>query len=165
MNLVYLFRTLNIILFMDEIIIDYKKNKGQKILSIIVGAYIILFGGYHASTLAVDNTFDFNFYLAIAAIVLGIVLILKVTLFASKPVFRMNSEMIYSNVASKPVVFKTNWENIKNVAIGLSYLRITEIGGKEYNVDLGELKYADMKDIKSRIIEYCEAKLIAYQND
>lgn len=150
---------------MDEIIIDYKKNKTQKILSIIVGGYIILFGGYHASLLATADTFNFDFYIAIIAILLGLILILKVTLFAPKPVFRMNSEMIFSNVASKPVVFKTNWENIKNVAIGLSYLRVTEVGGKEYNVDLSELKYADMKDIKSRIIEYCEAKLISYQND
>ena len=150
---------------MDELIIDYKKNKGQKILSIIVGIYILLYGGYHAISLATDSTYNVFFYLAITSIVLAILLILKVTLFAPKPVFKMNSEMIYSNVASKPVVFKTNWENIKNVAIGLSYLRITETGGKEYNVDLSELKYADMKDIKSRIIEYCESKLISYQND
>jgi len=150
---------------MDEIIIDYKKNRGQKVLSIIIGVYIVLFGGYHGVILAADNRFDVNFYLAVVAVVLGIILILKVTLFAPKPVFRMNSEMIYSNVASKPTVFKTNWGNIKNVAIGLSYLRITETGEKEYNVGLSELKYADMKDIKSRIIEYCEAKLISYQND
>lgn len=150
---------------MDEVVIDYRYNRGQKRLSLIVGIYVILFGGLHAILLAMDGVYDVYFYLAILAVLVGLVSILSVTLFAAKPVFRMNQEMIYSNVGAKPVVFRTDWTNVKNVAIGLSYLRITETGGKEYNVDLSGLKYVDLKDIKSRIIEYCEAKLISYQND
>lgn len=150
---------------MNEVIINYKYNKGQKILSVVVGIYTVLYGAYHSIMLAMDSVYNVNFYLGIAAVVAGLALILNVTLFAPKPVFIMNQEMIYSNVAAKPTVFKTNWNTIKNVAIGLSYLRITETGDKEYNVDLSGLKYTDLKDIKSRVIEYCEAKMISYQND
>lgn len=150
---------------MDEVVIDYRYNRGQKRLSLLVGIYVVLYAGWHASVLAMDSVYDVYFYLAAIAVVMGLVLILSVTLFAAKPVFRMNQEMIYSNVGTNRSVFKTDWNNIKNVAIGLSYLRVTETGGKEYNVDLSGLKYADLKDIKSRIIEYCEAKLISYQND
>lgn len=150
---------------MNEIVINYKENKGQKILSFIVGIYLIVVGGYFAVSFLIEKVYDVHFILGLIAVIFGLALILKVTLFAPKPVFMMNSETIYSNVATKPQIFKTDWTNIKNVAIGLSYLRITETTGKEYNVDLSQLKYSDLKDIKSRIIEYCEAKVISYQND
>lgn len=150
---------------MDRIIINYKYSKNQKMLSIIVGLYTLLYTGYNLIALTIDKVYNINFYIAILGVVLGLVLILKVTIFSAKPIFIMDAEEIYSKAGVKKNIFQTKWESIRKVAIGLSYLKITEVGGKLTEVDLSELKYSDLKEIKSRIIELCEAKMISYEND
>lgn len=150
---------------MNELIINYNYSKSQKILSLIIGGYVALYGLYQCVMLALANAFTVDFYLALAAVVLGAILILNVTLWAAKPIFRMNSDMLYAHVPQQKTTYQSEWINIREVGIGVSYLKMLETDGKEYSVDLNGLKYSDLKDVKSRVIELCESKNIPYRND
>ena len=150
---------------MNELIINYNSSKTQKILLLVIGGYITLFGMYQCVMYALANAFAGDFYMTLAAVVLGIILILNVTLWASKPIFRMNSEQIYVHMLNQKTTYQSDWINVKEVSIGISYLKMSETDGKEYNVDLSELRYADLKEVKSRVIELCESKSIPYKND
>ena len=55
------------------------------------------------------------------------------------------------------------WETVTELGIGLSYLTLTTTG-TNYKIDLGNLKYNDLKRIKSKLIEVCEAKSIPFGN-
>ena len=55
------------------------------------------------------------------------------------------------------------WETVTQLGIGLSYLTLTTTG-TNYKIDLGNLKYNDLKRIKAKLIEVCEAKNIPFGN-
>lgn len=150
---------------MNELIINYNYSKSQKVLSLIIGGYIVIFGLYLCVMQALANTFAVDFYLALAAVVLGAVLVLNVTLWAAKPIFQMNSDMLYAHMPQQKTTYQSEWINIREVGIGVSYLKMLETDGKEYTVDLAGLKYTDLKDVKSQVIELCESKSIPYRND
>ncbi|SHF19314.1 hypothetical protein [Dysgonomonas macrotermitis] len=150
---------------MNEIIINYNDSKAQKTLLLIVGGYIALFGLYICVKQAISNVFLFDFYAGLLAIVLGIVLVLNVTIWASKPVLKLNSESIYVKMPEQKAAYLSEWINIKEVAFGISYLKMSETDGKIYTVDISGLKYNDLKSIKSKVVELCESKNIPYKND
>lgn len=150
---------------MNELVINYNSSKGKKLLSIIAGGYFVLYGIYVCVMQALAKIFALDFYLGLIGVVLGTILVLSVTLWASKPLFRMDSESIYVNMPGINTVYQVNWIDVKEVAIGLNYLKFAETDGKDYTVQIGGLKYDDLKEVKSRIIELCEAKNIPYRND
>lgn len=150
---------------MNELVIDYNNPKGKKILLIIAGGYFILYGIYICVMQALVKNFAVDFYLALVGVILGTILVLSVTLWAPKPLFRMDSDTIYANMPNKKTVYQVSWVDVKEIGIGLSYLKFSETDGKDYTVEIGGLKYDDLKNVKSRIIELCEAKNIPYRND
>lgn len=150
---------------MNELIINYGYSKSQKILPLLAGGYFALYGFYQCVVLALNNSYTFNFYIALAGIILGIILILSVTLWKQLPLFKMNSESIYINMPDVKSVYTANWIDIKEVGIGISYFKFTETDGKIYNIDISGLKYNDLKHVKSEIVEICESKNIPYRND
>ncbi len=150
---------------MDTLEINYGPSPSKKILQSVIGGYFALYGLYHCVLMALANTYNLNFYLALAAIILGAILILSVTLWAAKPMFRMDSESIYVNMPVQKSVYTAEWIAIKEIGIGVSYLVFAETDGKSYQVDISGLKYNDLKMVKSKIIEICESKNIPYKND
>lgn len=150
---------------MNELEINYGLSKNQKIFSIIVGGYTALYGFYQSILQALNSTYTLNFYLALGAVVLGVIMILNATIWTSKPMFKMDSESIYVNIPDIKSVYSAQWIAIKEIGIGISYLKFSETDGKDYNVDISSLKYSDLKLVKSRIIEVCESKNIPYKND
>lgn len=150
---------------MDELKISYGYSKNQKIVLSLVGGYFVLYGIYQGVVLALANLLGIDFYLAVTAVILGAVLILSVTLWAPKPMFVMNSETIYINMPAQKSLYTAEWIAIKEIGIGVGYLVFAETDGKSYNVDIGNLKYNDLKNVKSKLIEICEAKNIPYRND
>ncbi|MEN9918534.1 MAG: hypothetical protein RL662_970 [Bacteroidota bacterium] len=150
---------------MNELEINYSYTKTQKLFYLVVGAYISLYGMYKCVLLALANTLSIEFYLALTALILGVIQILAVTLWVSKPIFRVDSESIYVNMVNLKSVYTAHWIDIKEVGLGISYLKFTETNGKAYQVDISELKYNDLKSVKSKIIEFCESKRIPYRND
>jgi len=150
---------------MNELIINYGPSQNQKILTMIIGGYFAIYGFYQCIMLALANSFIYTFYLALVAVILGIILILSVTLWSVAPLFKMNSESIYINMPDVKSIYTVNWIDVKEVGIGISYLKFAETDGKVYNVDISGLKYADLKQVKSEVIEMCESKNIPYRND
>lgn len=150
---------------MNDLIINYGDSKSSKILSLIIGGYSVLYGLYNGVQRALVDSFGFDFYLSIIAIVLGLILILKVTQWAPKPIVIINAESLYINMSSQKSVYTSEWINVKEIFFGISYIKIQETDGKTYSVDLSGLKYNDLKDVKARLVEYCEYKNIPYKND
>jgi len=114
---------------------------------------------------ALAGLYGLDFYLALAGAVLGMVLVLNATLWESKPIFKMNQESIYVNMPGQKNAYMVDWLSVKEVGIGLSYIKFSETDGKNYTVDISGLKYSDLKDVKSGVVEICESKNIPYRND
>lgn len=150
---------------MNELVINYHSSKAHKILLLLVGGYITLFGLYQCVMYALANSFAGDFYMMLGVVVLGVILILNATLWAPKPILIMSAASLYINLPNQKGAYLTEWENITEISIGLSYLKVSESDNKTYNIDLSELKYSDLREVKSRIIELCEAKSISYKND
>lgn len=150
---------------MNKYVINYNDSKSQKVLSLVVGGYAALFGLYQAVMQALNNTFTFDFFAALILIILGVILILNVTVWASRPIFIMDSDRIYVKMPNQKSVYKAEWISVREIALGVSYLKMAETDGKQYTVDISGLKYDDLKKIKSQIIEICESKSIPYKND
>lgn len=150
---------------MNEYVINYNDSKSQKTLSFVVGGYAVLFGLYEAVLQALNNTFTFDFFASLVLIVLGAILILNVTVWATRPIFVMNSDHIYVKMPNQKSVYKAEWISVREIALGVSYLKMLETDGKQYTVDISGLKYDDLKKVKSQIIEICESKSIPYKND
>lgn len=150
---------------MNDYVINYNDSKGQKILSLVVGGYAFLLGFYQAVLQAVNNTFAFEFFAALVLIILATILILNVTIWAARPIFRMNLESIYVKMPNQKSVYKAEWISIREISLGVSYLKMLETDGKQYTVDISGLKYDDLKKVKSQILEICESKGIPYKND
>lgn len=150
---------------MNELVINYHSSKTQKILSLVIGGYITLFGLYQCVMYALSNSFAGDFFMMLVAVVLGIILILNVTLWAPKPILIMNTESIYINMPNQKGSYQSEWANVEDVSIGISYLKMSETDTKIYNLDLSELKYSDLREVKTRVIEICESKNIPYKND
>lgn len=148
---------------MNEFIVNYD-NKSTKLFTLISAGYFIVLGIYTCVKLVMVNTLNFNFYTSLVAIVLAVTWILKATLWAPNPLFKLNTESLYVNMPGEKTFF-AEWVSIREVAIGVSYLKILETDGKNYTVGLSGLKYADLKASKAQIIEACESKKIAYRND
>lgn len=150
---------------MNELEIDYNKSKGKNVFLVVVGGYFTLYGIYSCVMQVLANTFGLNFYLALAGAILGAILVLSTTVWTPKPIFRMNAESVYVNMPGINSIYQVDWINVKEVGIGLNYLKFAETDGKNYTVQIGGLKYDDLKEVKSRIIELCESKNIPYHND
>lgn len=150
---------------MNEYVINYNDSKSQKTLFFIVGGYAILLGLYQSVMQALANTFTFDFFAALVLVVLGAILILNATIWAARPIFIMNSDNIYVKMPNQKSVYKAEWISIREIALGISYLKMLETDGKQYTVDISGLKYDDLKKVKSQIIEICESKSIPYKND
>lgn len=148
---------------MNEFVVDYK-SRNEKMLMLTLGGYFLLYGIYHFVKLVLANTFNLDFYLALIVIVAASVCVLRATLWAPKPLLRINQESLYVNMQGSKV-YLAQWIDVREIAIGVSYLNIFETDGKKYFVDMSGLKYSDLKEAKAQIIEICESKKIAYRND
>ncbi len=150
---------------MNEYVINYSESKSQKVLSLAVGGYTVLYGLYLSVMLALKNDFTYNFFAALLLIILGAILIMNVTVWAARPILTINSDNIYVKMPNQKAVYRAEWISIREVALGISYLKMSETDGKQYTVDISGLKYDDLKKVKSQIIEICEFKGIPYRNN
>lgn len=150
---------------MKEIIINNDNARGNKFFPLIAGIYITFYGLYQAVIQILAEGLNFNAYLALTTLVLGIIAIVSIKLRSSKPILILNTDSIYIHSTSKRTNYNSEWIKIKEIAIGISYLKMSETDGKTYDIDLSDFKYYDLKLIKNSIIEFCESKNIPYKND
>lgn len=150
---------------MNELIINYGLSKGKKILNIIIGTYLAIFCLYFSITEGVANRFEVLFFSSLIGFVLAAILILSNTLWASGTIVQIDSNTVDAKITGQNNL-KIEWTNVSKINIGISYIIFFVNGGqKQQKMDLSDILYKDVKDIKSKIIEVSEYKNIPYHND
>jgi hypothetical protein len=150
---------------MNELIIHYKVSKMLRIAALTSGYYFFVVSLSIAVYSAVENRIDCFFYLAIAGIVLSAVLICFFSFWQPKPLVIIGNDAISVHFPDQKLTGDIDWKDINRINIGISYLKIRTVNDKVYAVDLNDLKYMDLKAVKSKIVEICESKNIRYEND
>ncbi len=150
---------------MNELSIHYKTPKMQQMVALVAGYYFLAGTLGLAVYFALKNQIDILFYLTILGLILAAVLICVFSFWQPKPLLVINNDVISLHFTDQKLNGDVEWENIKQINIGISYLKIQTITDKIYAIDLNDLKYNDLKAVKSKIVEMCEMKKIHYEND
>jgi hypothetical protein len=149
---------------MNELAINYGISKRLKIISLIAGSYLGALSIGVSIFRITQHKIDFYFYAGIIGILLAVLLILTVTMLQHNLQIIIDNEAFRLDLPAQKVKGSILWESVTKVGIGLSYLTMQTNIGKNYKIDLENLKYKDLRDIKTRLIEICEAKKIPYSN-
>lgn len=148
---------------MNDLIINYDEAKSKRIIKVIVGAFFFGFSFYFFITQLLAKIYGPLFIFAIIGLVLGLILVLANTVFISKPLLVIDNTVIEVNMPGQS--FTIEWANVSEMNVGVSYLLFILNGQKQQSLDLSELKYKDLKEVKSKASEICEFKNIPFKND
>ena len=149
---------------MNELIINYRISKRVQIASIVAAGYLIAISAGVIIFRILQHKIDFYFYSGLVGVLLGVLLILLVTTLQHALMIVLDNDAFHIDLPAQKVKGSILWETVTQVGIGLSYLTMHTTAGKNYKIDLENLKYKDLRDIKTRLIEICEAKKIPYSN-
>ena len=149
---------------MNELSVNYASKGFSKYLAIAVSLYSILLSLYLCITQALIPNYNFLFWGALILIVISVVLLLNLTVWQPKPIFIINQEYFTANIEGQNNV-SIEWDKVAEVGIGISSLMFKTTDSKQYEIDLVKLKYNDLKEVKSKTIELCENKNIAFRNN
>lgn len=154
---------------MQPLQIKYTLSGKVRFLALIAGGYLLLLSLFIGIREAIDKNFQFVFYLAVAGIIIATLLLLLVTVWQRQTTIEVDNEELRMKLPKQEIDGVISWDNISEVGIGLSYITLIadndEDGESEnYKIDLGNLKYNDLRDFKSKIIEVCESRQIDFKN-
>lgn len=148
---------------MEELRIIYMLPKKEKIISLISGIYMSI------GTLAIivlqiiANKYGFVFYAGLAGLLIGVLRILSATVWQKSTTILIDNDEIDITLPNQKINGSITWENVTSVGIGISYITLTS-SPTNYKLDLGNLKYNDLKRVKTKLIEICESKNIPFSN-
>lgn len=148
---------------MESLKIEHSLSRKIKFASIAAGGYLLassLAVGIHQ---AVNHKFQLLFYVAVVGMALSALLLLMVTVWQSKLIVEIDGESIRINLPNQHIDGTVWWESVSEVGIGLSFITLAT-AEKNYKIDFGNLKYNEIKEIKSKMIEICESKSIPFGN-
>lgn len=148
---------------MDELKIDYSSKGFIKTFSLLFAGYSTLFGLYLSIKDALIKNYSIIFFCSLVLIILAIIVILYFTLWQSKPLLILNNNHINVNILDQKKSTIT-WDDVVEVSIGISSFIFVLKNKKRISIDLSVLKYKDLKQSKTRIIELCEEKEIPFHN-
>lgn len=150
---------------MDELNISYNISKSHRITNVIIFSYFTGLGLYMCIKNMLVANYDIVFFLGLLCFILGVILILRNTVWLSPPILNISNEKVISTPPNSKSV-TVEWVNVSRVNIGPGYLVFFLNGGqKQSKIELLSLKYEDLLTVKSKIIELCEYKNIPYSND
>lgn len=149
---------------MNDLEINYSIPTNLRLLSIVSGIYLVGISLGATILQALQSNFSIYFFAGIVGILIGAVLILSVSIWLPKPIIVITSDEFRIHLPKQKVDGAISWENVKQLGIGLSYLTMATNDNKNYKIDLENLKYADLRAIKTKLIEICEARSIPYNN-
>ncbi len=143
---------------MNDLIINYNRiPKALKIVYLIFSVCMIAGGIVFCVT---ENAYNFRFFLGLFYAICGAIILLRNTVWQPTPILQITN----STIETKKI--KIDWTTVSKINIGLAYiLFLTNGEQKQQKLDLSELLYKDIKDVKIKIIELCEHKNIPYHND
>lgn len=149
---------------MNELEINYSISKNIQLTGIISGAYLFGISSGVAIFQALAKNYTFFFYAGLVGAVIGVILILSVTTWQSKPVITIDNDQFRVHLPKQRINGVIDWVNVTQIGIGLSYITMATNENKNYKIDLENLKYTDLRAIKTKLIEVSEAKGIPYYN-
>lgn len=149
---------------MNDLEINYSISKNIKLISVLAGAYLLGISAGVAVFQAMLKDYTFFFYAGLAGAIIGIILILSVTTWQTKPVIGIDSDQFRVHLPKQRINGTIDWANVTQIGIGLSYITMATNENKNYKIDLENLKYTDLRAIKTKLIEISEAKGIPYHN-
>jgi hypothetical protein len=149
---------------MKDLEINYSVSKNLKFLAVASGAYLFVISAGVSIFQAIAGRFSFFFYTGLAGAIVALVLVLTFILLHSKPIIVITSEQFLVNLPKQRIDGAINWENVTQLGIGLSYITIKTNEEESYKIDLENLKYVDIRAIKTKLIEVCEEKNISYSS-
>lgn len=148
---------------MNDLRIEYTNPPAQRYFIIFSAVVFAIAGLYIAIREVLAGLYSMSFYIGVLIAILAVILVLMFTLWRDKPLLIINSEVIETNFKNQKAIPAVNWNSITEMGLGISFIKITT-ENKSYAIDLASLKYSDLKNAKSCIIEYCESKNIPYHN-
>ena len=150
---------------MNELIIDYGEPKSKRITSVIIGVYFTIFCLYFLILEWLAHRYAMLFFFALIGALLGIAIIIRNTLLVTRPLLKISNVGILPELPGEKNQIPVEWANVSEMNIGVSYLTFILNGQKQQKIDLSSLRYKDMKEVKSKVMEICEFKNIPYKND
>ncbi|MBP1616256.1 MAG: hypothetical protein H6Q14_83 [Bacteroidetes bacterium] len=156
--------SLNLTLIMNDLIIKNKFPKLQQLASFACAGCLAVWSVYISFAEVFASRYSVLFYLAVGGLVLAVFTILSVTIWLPRPIFTISAEGLIPNLPNQSSLKPISWDEILDVNIGLNFFKITLKSSKNVNIDLSSIRYSDLKDIKSKVVEFCEAKDIPYKN-
>lgn len=148
---------------MEELRIDYSPKGFLKIYSLLFAGYSSLFGLYLSIKDALIKNYSIVFFCSLILIALAIIIILYFTLWQAKPLLILNNNNINVDMPDQKAS-TIAWDDVAEVNIGISSFIFVLKNKKQINIDLNTLRYNDLKQSKTRIIELCERKEIPFHN-
>lgn len=149
---------------MNDLLINYSISKKLKAFVFLSGLYLFCTSVGISVFQAMGKHYSFFFFVGIVGIVLAAILILSVTVWQAKPILILNNEQLLIHLPKQKIDGEISWENVTQLGIGLSFITMETTENRNYKVDLENLKYSDLRAIKTKLIEICEAKGIPYKN-
>ena len=149
---------------MNDLIINYSISKKLKSFIFLSGVYLFCTSLGISIFQALGKHFSFFFFVGIIGVLLAVILILSVTVWQAKPIIIINNEQFLIHLPKQKIEGNIGWENVNQIGIGLSFLTMETDENRNYKIDLENLKYSDLRAIKTKLIEICEAKGILYKN-
>ncbi len=148
---------------MNDLIIDYKLPQKIKVTSMVCSVFFAILSVVIVSQQVFANKYSIMFFLGIVGILFSAVLFLMVYLY--KPDFKimLNNDELRIRLRKQRIDGIISWANVSHLGVGLYYFEITA-SDKIYKLDLGSVKYNDLKAIKTKLVEVCESKSINYSN-
>ena len=148
---------------MEDLKIVYALPAKVKIFALIAGGFLLALAVGISISQALHTKFDFLFYVGAVGAVLAALLLFTVTVWQSDLIVEIDNDEFRIKLPKQRINGSILWETVSQLGIGLSHLTLTTTG-TNYKIDLGNLKYNDLKRIKAKLIEVCEAKSIPYSN-
>lgn len=150
---------------MTELVIKYAISNKIKLQALIVSIYLMIISlviavGEMSKTVPEYGAY---FFVGIVGIIIALSLILSVTISQPKPLVVLNNEVLSVNFPRQKLRTIIGWEQVSHIGIGLSYVTMI-IDEQQMTIDLDILKYHDLKELKSKLIEIAESKDIPYNN-
>ncbi len=148
---------------MNDLEIKYTISQRIKLIATISASYLFIVSVVMGVKQALNSNFSFLFYVGIVGIVLSVLLFLIVTIWQSPTIININNESLDINLPNQKIDGSILWSEVTQLGVGIGHITIDGINDN-YIIDFGNIKYNDLKRIKTKLIEVCEARNIPFSN-
>ena len=147
---------------MKNLEINYSLPQNLKYLALAAGACLFIISV--SFIIATRNSSSFFLYIGLLCLLVSVVVTAVFWFMQSKPLVMITGEKLQVNLPNQDFNCLVEWSNVTQIGIGLSYVTVQTTENGNFKIDLENLKYVDIRAIKTKLIEVCEEKNIPYSN-